>query len=664
MKYTRESLGPRRFSLRKLKDSSQTSSEACERLRAHMALRMPASRAAATSASAEANMDQSDGESENFSAMGKIFESHPAGTDSQLLTGHIASHRRGKSRDMSISGKDGKTLVDALVASRPKLGEFERLTFVDTWKLDDPQSMRRIGVHPQILKASAENRLPDIADYLCRAAMHFQLPSVAPRQDNRTPVDYMHIVGEAAVFVETGAKPEPPGMTLVVPDGDDDEPSAAAGPSRLVESKPNAEQARMIPTPKRKDGTVYFCTPLKLDEHQMATMNAQKREHNYTGLFNVGEKDAAITKCLTDVKMPLTGRFSAGMASGAPLHAPFGAVPAGGFAGPCGQANGPLPGTVLSPRAQMPAAQSPGDKATIVSHQGGSGSNSMERGRGAGGSVGGCLAPGVAAEAALLRLGQRALGSELGPGPGLEVLRLFAARPEELRLDELLDAVSVLPLGLSRAEVQGVFSHLRRPLGAPGGPTAPLFVTASTTIRVARDVGEAMEANVDILSGRGGGIRSAQRAFLLAIAGARPRLIFLRERCLCRRALGARDIKTYSGCARLPTHAWGRLSASRELVSAKIERRHLLGQGVALTQAAGFLGCDWGLQDDLPDMGVSSGFGGAAALARGAADDPTDAGGLCLAQRLSEAGRVCPSTSQMLFRRLPRTGSTAKGASI
>eukprot|EP00959_Pyramimonas_sp_CCMP1952_P003328 69087-Pyramimonas_sp.AAC.1 len=75
----------------------------------------------------------------------------------------------------------------------------------------------------------------------------------------------------------------------------------------------NRMRAFTQPPRTHQDGTVYFCTPLKLDEHQMATMNAQKREHNYTGLFNVGEKDAAITKCLTDVKMPLTGRFSAGM---------------------------------------------------------------------------------------------------------------------------------------------------------------------------------------------------------------------------------------------------------------------------------------------------------------------------------------------------------------
>lgn len=64
------------------------------------------------------------------------------------------------------------------------------------------------------------------------------------------------------------------------------------------------------------------------------------------------------------------------------------------------------------------------------------------------------------AEVALLRLAQRLQGKPAAPGPGLDVLRLFASSRGELTLEDLLDAVSVLPLGISRSEVQMVFAHV------------------------------------------------------------------------------------------------------------------------------------------------------------------------------------------------------------
>jgi len=65
-------------------------------------------------------------------------------------------------------------------------------------------------------------------------------------------------------------------------------------------------------------------------------------------------------------------------------------------------------------------------------------------------------------EMALLRMSQRLLGlsSRHDAGPGHDVLRLFASGRQGICLDEFLDAVSVLPLGISRAEVQAVFVHL------------------------------------------------------------------------------------------------------------------------------------------------------------------------------------------------------------
>jgi Ca2+-binding EF-hand superfamily protein len=95
------------------------------------------------------------------------------------------------------------------------------------------------------------------------------------------------------------------------------------------------------------------------------------------------------------------------------------------------------------------------------------------------------------AEVALLRLAQKLMGRPAAPGPGVDLLRLFAAQPDEVRLEELFEAVSVSPLGISRAEVQVVFSHLT----ADASETLS-FAILSTAIDTAFKAGTPAEAAV------------------------------------------------------------------------------------------------------------------------------------------------------------------------
>jgi serine/threonine protein kinase len=124
-----------------------------------------------------------------------------------------------------------------------------------------------------------------------------------------------------------------------------------------------------------------------------------------------------------------------------------------------GQAPNSVPGSVPSPRSD------PISPTKASQHQ--------QKTFGRGGNEG---APSegdrVHAEVALLRLSQKLLGRPAAPGPGADLLRLFASRPNEVRVDELCEAVSVSPLGISRAEVQGVFSHLT--MGNGSSDTLPL----------------------------------------------------------------------------------------------------------------------------------------------------------------------------------------------
>jgi len=100
-----------------------------------------------------------------------------------------------------------------------------------------------------------------------------------------------------------------------------------------------------------------------------------------------------------------------------------------------------VPGSVGSPRGGATPNMSPGPSMML--------------------GVGNASGSSSRAEAVLLRLAQRLFGRARAPGPGIDVLRLFSARPDAISLDEFMDAVSVLPVGISRAEVQSVFTYIR-----------------------------------------------------------------------------------------------------------------------------------------------------------------------------------------------------------
>eukprot|EP00927_Polykrikos_kofoidii_P012070 TRINITY_DN15180_c0_g1_i1.p1 TRINITY_DN15180_c0_g1~~TRINITY_DN15180_c0_g1_i1.p1 ORF type:complete len:1213 (-),score=201.71 TRINITY_DN15180_c0_g1_i1:71-3709(-) len=98
----------------------------------------------------------------------------------------------------------------------------------------------------------------------------------------------------------------------------------------------------------------------------------------------------------------------------------------------------------------------------------------------------------VRAEIALLRLAQRLTsgGRVSLLGPGLDVLRLFGVGDDEIAVDELLAAASVLPLGISRAEAQIVFASVHSS-GDTSSPPAPLV---STDVVLFADLFSAAEA--------------------------------------------------------------------------------------------------------------------------------------------------------------------------
>lgn len=175
-----------------------------------------------------------------------------------------------------------------------------------------------------------------------------------------------------------------------------------------------------------------------------------------------------------------------------------------------------VPGAVTSPRGEKTPGMSPGPAMSPVP--------------GLPGSVGsaGSDSGGSRAEAALLRLAQRLLGKPRAPGPGTDVLRLFAARPESLYLDDLMEAVSVLPLGISRAEVQTLFSYVR----GPGARTLPLTQLANAS-EISNSTGVPHEAagleQIDwkrltpaLLRFEAAGGRASPQEFRVAIMQAEP----------------------------------------------------------------------------------------------------------------------------------------------
>eukprot|EP00931_Biecheleriopsis_adriatica_P053671 TRINITY_DN31477_c0_g1_i1.p1 TRINITY_DN31477_c0_g1~~TRINITY_DN31477_c0_g1_i1.p1 ORF type:complete len:1272 (-),score=235.41 TRINITY_DN31477_c0_g1_i1:38-3853(-) len=139
-----------------------------------------------------------------------------------------------------------------------------------------------------------------------------------------------------------------------------------------------------------------------------------------------------------------------------------------------------VPGAVGSPRG---VNSTPG---VAMSTPGPAMSPGMSPAMSPGPSMGGSS---PAAQAAMLRLAQRLLGRQRAPGPGVEVLRLFASRADSLSLEEAMEAVSVLPLGISRAEVQIVFSYVRGP-----GATVLTFSQLSSATDAAYNAGVPVEA--------------------------------------------------------------------------------------------------------------------------------------------------------------------------
>jgi len=192
---------------------------------------------------------------------------------------------------------------------------------------------------------------------------------------------------------------------------------------------------------------------------------------------------------------------------------------------------GGLPGSVSSPRG--PGRPMPLGAFGAGPGPGGGGSSSSTAPVNAGPPVG---QDRVRAEVALLRLAQRLMGVHASvPGPGVDVLRLFASPThiDEVRLDDLLDAASVLPLGISRAEVQSVFFHIR---GQAGTPSAVPFSALASAAEAALSAGQPAEAGViDQLDasrltralhqlGSIGGGRSSPQDFRFALMQAEPYL--------------------------------------------------------------------------------------------------------------------------------------------
>ena len=126
-------------------------------------------------------------------------------------------------------------------------------------------------------------------------------------------------------------------------------------------------------------------------------------------------------------------------------------------------------------------------------------------------------------EAVLLRLSQHLLGKPRSPGPGVDVFRLFARNPDVVTLEEVMEAASVLPLGISRAEVQSVFAQVR----GCGTGTLPLSQLTAAAEAV-RNAGVPLEATGQIDAKRLApalqrlGTKASQQEFRVALMQAEP----------------------------------------------------------------------------------------------------------------------------------------------
>eukprot|EP00959_Pyramimonas_sp_CCMP1952_P447641 9373166-Pyramimonas_sp.AAC.1 len=54
----------------------------------------------------------------------------------------------------------------------------------------------------------------------------------------------------------------------------------------------------------RVGGTPYLCTPLQLDQHEMATMNAKSRANYCSGLCSISMQDELVSACVAEPPAP------------------------------------------------------------------------------------------------------------------------------------------------------------------------------------------------------------------------------------------------------------------------------------------------------------------------------------------------------------------------
>ena len=85
------------------------------------------------------------------------FESHPRANTSKLLADFIKEKRGGKSYNVNLD-QDADIIEEAIRASRPKLFRGLRIVLIDCRSLNDPQAIKHIGTHPNILDACARHK--------------------------------------------------------------------------------------------------------------------------------------------------------------------------------------------------------------------------------------------------------------------------------------------------------------------------------------------------------------------------------------------------------------------------------------------------------------------------------------------------------------------------
>ena len=84
------------------------------------------------------------------------FESHPKGRSTSILADYIIAEYAGQSSMVSVED-DAHVIKEALRASRPDLFKDRRIVLIDCRTLNGPRATRHIGIHPNILDATADS---------------------------------------------------------------------------------------------------------------------------------------------------------------------------------------------------------------------------------------------------------------------------------------------------------------------------------------------------------------------------------------------------------------------------------------------------------------------------------------------------------------------------